>query len=288
MSWKILRVLTTNACNYNCFYCHNEGQNDKRTITEMKFEDFLIVAKKLFDTSITEIRFSGGEPLLNADTIRMVEWASEFTNLEVGIATNGSLITKDLAARIANTRALMTVHLPSTDNEHYKQVTGFSYMDALHGLEFLDYYNVNYSLNYVAHEKTLDNMENVIQFAVKNRCQLKVLPYINKNVKKFADLKSFIAERLQKYTYSFEYDDVCGINWWFLPNGARIKLISTPCMDNNIGLCKEYAELRLLPDMRLQRCIFDEPVIIKNIDSFTREINMLWNEFYHCPLGRIT
>ena len=140
----------------------------------------------------------------------------------------------------------------------------------------------------VKDEKTLDNMENVIQFAVKNRCQLKVLPYINKSVKKFVDVKSFIAKKLQKYTYSFEHDDVCGINWWFLPNGARIKLISTPCMDNNIGLCKEYAELRLLPDMRLQRCIFDEPVIIKNIDSFTREINMLWNKFYHCPLGRIT
>ena len=24
--WKILRILTTNQCNYRCLYCHNEGQ----------------------------------------------------------------------------------------------------------------------------------------------------------------------------------------------------------------------------------------------------------------------
>ena len=37
-SWKILRVLTTNSCNYNCPFCHNEGQTKPIYQKEMIFK----------------------------------------------------------------------------------------------------------------------------------------------------------------------------------------------------------------------------------------------------------
>ena len=70
--WKILRVLTTDKCNYNCIYCHNEGQTGKNITKDMTLNEFIDVVTNLEDSGIEEIRFSGGEPLVNKQTIDII------------------------------------------------------------------------------------------------------------------------------------------------------------------------------------------------------------------------
>ena len=43
-SWNILRVLTTNACNYRCIYCHNEGQVEKNN-EKIDLDNFIRIYK---------------------------------------------------------------------------------------------------------------------------------------------------------------------------------------------------------------------------------------------------
>lgn len=94
--WKILRVLTTNSCNYECVYCHNEGQEQKCEQKNIGFEQFVRFYNVALKAGIEEVRFSGGEPLINIETIKMIEWLNANSGVEIGLATNGSLVAKNL------------------------------------------------------------------------------------------------------------------------------------------------------------------------------------------------
>ena len=60
--WKILRVLTTNKCNYQCSFCHNEGQNkDSNYNLFLNFNDYKIIIDSLkYTTPKGKIVYGGG------------------------------------------------------------------------------------------------------------------------------------------------------------------------------------------------------------------------------------
>ena len=69
--WKVLRVLTTNKCNYECVYCHNEGQEHKGQDDMLTLEQFIKYYAIALRAGVEEVRFSGGEPLHNNETINV-------------------------------------------------------------------------------------------------------------------------------------------------------------------------------------------------------------------------
>ena len=58
-------------------------------------------------------------------------------------------------------------------------------------------------------------------------------------------------------------------------NKGAVKSIESPCYNKDIELCKEYGEIRLLPDLSLMNCIFTKPIQTKNLS----EVEIL-NLFY--------
>ena len=55
-------------------------------------------------------------------------------------------------------------------------------------------------------------------------------------------------------------------------------MIDSPCYKKNIELCKEYGEIRLLPDLSLMNCIFGKNVSTN--DKSDEEIQALLNELF--------
>ena len=284
MSWKILRILTTNACNYNCLYCHNEGQLSDDARKNLSFEQFERVMKNIGDTGINEIRFSGGEPLCNKATIDMIEWVDKNTDCEVGLATNGSLITEAIAKRLAKTRVMVTVHLPATTQQNYFKVTGGDKQNFDRCLALFDRYAINYSFNSVLCPATIDNLEGVINYSVAHGKRLKLLPYLERDFKNFsAAVMKNLFERFKNFDGEKIRDELNGITWWKFPNGAAIKLLDSPCYEKNIFKCRAYGEIRLLPDLQLQTCIFGRSVNLKNFNDLKKILDELWDNFQACP-----
>ena len=102
--WKIIRVLTTDTCNFDCVFCHNEGQVVKSTRQFLSLDEFVKIILALKERPLKEIQFSGGEPFLNPDTIKMIEWAHKNTDYEIGCATNMSLLNNSLIKRLSKKR----------------------------------------------------------------------------------------------------------------------------------------------------------------------------------------
>src|SRR5215472_4347400 len=91
--WEVTR-----GCNLRCIHC-------RATATELMSPDDLPTAKALdiikqiaaFGNPILVL--SGGEPLYRADIFQLAEYGNSL-GLRVALATNGTLVTKDVADRI--------------------------------------------------------------------------------------------------------------------------------------------------------------------------------------------
>ncbi|MFA5377883.1 MAG: radical SAM protein [Dehalococcoidia bacterium] len=83
---KRLEILITDRCNFKCPYCRGM-KPDLRG--EVSFESFKATLDHV--GSIPEnIRFSGGEPTLNLDLLKMVRYSNFIGTKRIAISTNGS------------------------------------------------------------------------------------------------------------------------------------------------------------------------------------------------------
>lgn len=96
-SWiDSLQIPVIKHCNLNCNRCYHFS-NLVKNKESYELEDYKkdIVGIKRLDFSIGEIRFLGGEPLLNDDLVEYISYMySLFPNAILKVVTNGLLITK--------------------------------------------------------------------------------------------------------------------------------------------------------------------------------------------------
>lgn len=258
-SWNILRVLTTNACNYRCIYCHNEGQVEKNS-ERIDLNQFIRIYKIAERVGINEVRFSGGEPLVNPDTLCMIEWLNQNSNVEIGLATNGSLVTEEVAQRLGKTRTMVTVHFPGVGNEKYKYVTGGNWQSFQQCVDAFDNYGIDYSFNFTLFPKIIDSLDEVIKYAISKGKRIKLLPYLDSAFQNLSEsVISEIHKKLDSQENEYTYVDEAGVSLWKYKNEGCVKLIDSPCYKKDINLCRAYGEIRLFPNLSLMNCIFGNP-----------------------------
>ena len=86
-----LRISLTQRCNFNCFFCHMEGEtNPQGDATAEEIEAVAAVASKL---GIRRFKLTGGEPLLRGDVVKVVSRIAPYAD-EVSMTTNGSLLAE--------------------------------------------------------------------------------------------------------------------------------------------------------------------------------------------------
>ncbi len=124
----------TQRCNLICAYCHHEGETAARG--EMSATEVLRIVKTARDLGITRIKYTGGEPLLRADIVEIVEGSVGLNLEDVSLTTNGTLLaaySRQLAG--AGLRRI-NVSLPSVRPAVYASLTGGDLgivMDGLRG-----------------------------------------------------------------------------------------------------------------------------------------------------------
>lgn len=91
-------IEVTARCNLKCVHCHAESNDkDQRELStdEMKH----ILRETAARPEFKMIVFSGGEPLMREDLVELCDYASRI-GLWVVLATNGTLLDRELAARL--------------------------------------------------------------------------------------------------------------------------------------------------------------------------------------------
>jgi radical SAM protein with 4Fe4S-binding SPASM domain len=91
--WNITRT-----CNLRCVHCYSDSDAQKYP-GELSTEEAKRVIDDLASFRVSALLFSGGEPLLRTDLLKLIEYATG-KGLRVTLSTNGTLINETIAAKL--------------------------------------------------------------------------------------------------------------------------------------------------------------------------------------------
>jgi cyclic pyranopterin phosphate synthase len=133
-----LRVSITDRCNERCAYCMpGEVHEWLPRADVLTFEETWRVVRIAAELGVSKVRITGGEPLTRRDVVELVRGVASTPGIrDVGLSTNGTLLTKfarDL--RSAGVRSV-NVSLDTLDRHVYAQITGRDFLpQVLDGIE---------------------------------------------------------------------------------------------------------------------------------------------------------
>jgi len=87
----------TRACNLNCVHCYESAH--ARAPDELDTDQAKLAVRKLADAGVAYIALSGGEPFTRHDLFQIIE-EIERNEMAFSLATNGTLVTRKVAARL--------------------------------------------------------------------------------------------------------------------------------------------------------------------------------------------
>jgi pyruvate-formate lyase-activating enzyme len=96
---EIVQIESTNICNAKCTFCPRDEMHRRQGI--MSFDLFKKVVDECAELGITHVRVHNyGEPFIDRKLVEKVRYAKEKGIAEVGMISNGSLITEEVARRM--------------------------------------------------------------------------------------------------------------------------------------------------------------------------------------------
>ncbi len=204
-----LRVLITNKCNGNCYFCHKEGNTglNKSDMTVYMFEQVINAAR---EQGIRKIVMSGGEPTLS-DNIQYMVCAvkSIYPGVELSVTTNGANILQLLEVRTSFDK--LNLSISSLYKRIYMKYQG---IDPVLVLNTVQNQGVDVTVNIVVTRDNYNELEDIVSFCIGRNISVEIL----------FELCSYneieLAEQI-KIIYKFE--DKYGDFSWVLKNVPSLR-----------------------------------------------------------------
>lgn len=116
-----LTIALTQYCNHKCDYCFNSCDSSRKQ--EVKAEEWIRVIEQAHAIGVQEITFTGGEPFLYRDFLRLVAFCSE-KGIYVKISTNGTFLDEGMVRALRRAGAeYIHVSLPAVTETVYDKIT---------------------------------------------------------------------------------------------------------------------------------------------------------------------
>ncbi|WPX07905.1 radical SAM protein [Anaerocellum danielii] len=163
VSWEI-----TNQCNLRCDYCSNDD-NFYNSSLPLSTEECKKIIDNLHKAEVFRINIEGGEPFLRNDLLEIIGYLNEKGYIPK-IATNGTLITRELAKELANYKiSTLQISLDAPNKECYSNIRGSKiYFDKiLENIEYLKEFKIPICLSMVLLKTNINLVEDFIIFAKK-------------------------------------------------------------------------------------------------------------------------
>ena len=135
-----LRVSVTDRCNFRCQYCMPaEGLPWLQRDEVLSFEEIERLVRLLAEMGITDLRLTGGEPLVRREFPKLAGMLARIEGLEdISLTTNGYLLERDAAALVEAGIQRVNVSIDSLQRDRFFQMTRRdSLPQVLRGLEAL-------------------------------------------------------------------------------------------------------------------------------------------------------
>ena len=158
-----VEIRVTKACNLRCAHCSvagGEAAHDELGTSEIKQ-----VLEQLADMRVPYVTFTGGEPLLRRDVVKLIAFASSL-GLRPNLDTNGMLISSAKAERLKEAGIdLVQVSIDGSQETHEKIRGQGSYAAALRGAREVVKAKIPLHINFTLSRLNINDLEAVVETA---------------------------------------------------------------------------------------------------------------------------
>jgi len=253
-----LRVSLTQRCNFQCFFCHMEGeQNASEEFSTEELEQLVKVASSL---GISKVKLTGGEPLLRGDIVDIVSAISPYLE-EVSMTTNGLLLERYAEKLHEAGLKRVNISLHSLDPMVFKKITGCQALeDVKRGIEAAIASKLDpVKLNMVA-LNGLNQLEipRLIEFSKAHGAILQLIEFqpIQEGTETlwedfYCDLKR-VEQQLEADSAKVHVREFQRRKQYYLRDGAIVEVVRPM---HNTGFCQYCTRLRVTSDGKLKPCL---------------------------------
>jgi GTP 3',8-cyclase len=160
-----LRFAITGNCNFRCKYCNPKGKTHYKS--DMPFEEVKEILQATYNNGVDRVHYTGGEPFLRPDFIKILELAKEIGFKEQVVTTNGFNLYRIIndAKKADLTRAIIS--MDTVNPEKFKEITGTNFFEntvksVIKSAEILESPT---KISCVTMKDTLEEMDSIIEFA---------------------------------------------------------------------------------------------------------------------------
>ncbi|HID19817.1 MAG TPA: radical SAM protein [Methanophagales archaeon] len=153
----------TGRCNLDCIHCHAFG--GEASYDELTEEEGRALIDQIAALDIRSFVFTGGEPLLREDLFDSIAYAKSI-GFSVFIATNGTLITKEVAKLLREYNVGVVIGLDGMNPEIHDSIRGVkgAFDAVIEGIENCVAENLYLHLNIVATRRNFNEIERIIDY----------------------------------------------------------------------------------------------------------------------------
>ncbi len=132
-----LRISITQLCNFQCIYCHKEGENYNHKSRELALSDVEKIVKVAAQLGFKKVKITGGEPLVRKDIVEVVRRISCIDGIEdLSLTTNGYFLSNYATKLKKAGLTRVNISLPALNREKFKYITGVDGLpEVLEGIE---------------------------------------------------------------------------------------------------------------------------------------------------------
>lgn len=119
-----LRMSVTDRCDFRCVYCMSENMTFLPREQVLSLEEIHTIAKAFTELGISKIRFTGGEPLVRRDVIKLFKGVGALPGLkDFCLTTNGSQLPRYAQQLKDAGLTRINISLDSLQEERFKALT---------------------------------------------------------------------------------------------------------------------------------------------------------------------
>ena len=258
-----IRVKITDNCNWNCWWCHNEGTGNRNQkliqnvdfLDKTFFSDFLEVAREL---NISEVHLTGGEPSLHPriDYIIRKLKENDFIVKMTSIGGNKRVFDKIIESGIDGIN--FSLHAIDKDEMYGTQVDRSerwieqNHTKLMELIEYVSSRGVNVKINtVVASSDDYKRAYDVMRWATNRKIGIRILNEVERNEESIEAIKIFFEslggiEKYRKYirgsssgTIFYDVPEIGEVGFKILiPN--YLQSMCKDCKIREKGKCGEY------------------------------------------------
>ena len=176
---KTLRFNTGTLCNIECKNCYIESSPKNDRLVYLTFEEVKSFIDEALDKNLgtNEIGFTGGEPFMNKDIMKMIDYSlnKNFKVLVLSNAMKPMLNRTNELIKLNHLNLTLRVSIDHYQKEKHEEIRGKKTYDVmLQGLKWLNENNFNYTLatRLLWDEKEEDLRKNFGTFIKNNNLRL--------------------------------------------------------------------------------------------------------------------